>query len=427
MENNKIRFEEGLNKVSPLPDTKPIQDTLLKTNCVNSLKNIDWSKDEGDIVEGLLKEGEHSAWFGARSSGKTLLILHLAKCLATGVTFFNREVRQSKVLYCGLESPKGYQKRISAILKDTEIKDHQFDYLQETLLTLLQKTGEAADFKKLKELVKANAYDVVIIDTLAKSFGRNSENSNDDMNAYFQQIERLIAETNKKLHVIIVHHTGHQGDNMRGGSSAECSVEAMFLVKKLTDGFKFYCEKNKEDEANYDVGFFKTEKVFLGTNAKGKDVNTVIVNEVDRSKVSFGSESLSGAKGKWYSLIKNCWMEKWYKDELKAFISNGERFEHTITLQDCYETLPKLDPEYPTDKPEEIKKYRTTLQQNLRRLRDANILGYYEQHIWFPQQDTDNWLQDKQESSQEDTDKQTIPNGLSVCQPNPNHKEQTNG
>jgi len=74
----------------------------------------------------------------------------------------------------------------------------------------------------------------IVLDTLNRSI-RGSENSDEDMTAYVNAAEALVAAFG--CAVIVVHHCGLQGDRPRGHTSLTGAVEAQLKVSRNNAGY----------------------------------------------------------------------------------------------------------------------------------------------------------------------------------------------
>ena len=87
-----------------------------------------WEKKNW-LVEGLLGEGDLSAFFGEPGATKSVLAVDLACHVALGRPWFGREVKQSGVLYIACERGGTIRRRIRAFLENDaeQLSDQTYD------------------------------------------------------------------------------------------------------------------------------------------------------------------------------------------------------------------------------------------------------------------------------------------------------------
>ena len=72
---------------------------------------------------------------------------------------------------------------------------------------------------------------LIIIDTLARTFGGGDENKQNDMNAYVSAVDRLKKATG--AHVMIVHHSGvHENARERGSNVLRGAADTVIKVER---------------------------------------------------------------------------------------------------------------------------------------------------------------------------------------------------
>ena len=84
---------------------------------------------------------------------------------------------------------------------------------------------------------------LIIIDTLARSFGGHNENSTQDMNHFISNCDKLKAEQRS---IMIVHHSGHSAERARGNSAFYAALDAELSVKKTNRDIAVKCTKMKD-------------------------------------------------------------------------------------------------------------------------------------------------------------------------------------
>ena len=93
---------------------------------------------------------------------------------------------------------------------------------------------------------QANEVSLIIVDTLARSFGAGNENAPQDMGEFIQACDDLMHEFGAT--VLIVHHTGKDSTaGPRGHSALFGALDTVMSMKKLGDtDVQLICDKQKD-------------------------------------------------------------------------------------------------------------------------------------------------------------------------------------
>ncbi len=187
--------------------------------------------------------------------GKTLLILHLSKCLADGSPLFgnpNFPVKKSKVLYINLEmSTSEVQRRGRLIGFKSE----------ETNLIILNEddfnlnAGSRMDFKYLwlLEFTLRENIEVIIIDTVRPTIGNMREDKAEEVRSFFQKFFIL---KNSGVSLVFTEHlrkpTQMEGripkkEQVLGSQDKVSNLEVLLMIRKdeLTGETHIYQRKNR--------------------------------------------------------------------------------------------------------------------------------------------------------------------------------------
>ncbi len=168
--------------------------------------------------------------YGASGSGKSFAAVDYAGMIALN----------ENVIYVAGEGRSGYFARYSAWLKHTGRKKMGKFQLYPKSLQVLKQTeldafiDEAQDFKPA----------AVIIDTLSRCMVGGDENNQKDMGLFVYGCEQI--QQTLDCTVIIIHHTGKQGDNERGSSVLRGAADMMISVTNEEGLVKIACGKSKD-------------------------------------------------------------------------------------------------------------------------------------------------------------------------------------
>lgn len=168
------------------------------------------------IVDGYIIENTFASLFGPSGSGKSFIAIDIALCVAHGKEWQEKPVKQATVAYIAGEGAGGFGARIAAWDQkhglDTETAP--FFFLGEAVNLLDAKQ----DISDLFDALDAINPGLVIIDTLARSFGGGDENTAKDMMAFVASCGAIQARYNAT--VAVVHHSGKDAEKGARGSSA---------------------------------------------------------------------------------------------------------------------------------------------------------------------------------------------------------------
>ena len=143
---------------------------------------------------------------------------------------------------------------------------------------------------------------LIIIDTYNNATPGIEENASGQyglVNANIKRITRTF-----KSHVLVVHHTGKDGEDYRGTSAMGGAMDTIIKVTKTADNYaQWNVVKSKESEVGLTMKY-KLHIKDLGLNSKGKSKSTLTIEELGVTKMK-GERQKLGAKQQFvYDLIK---------------------------------------------------------------------------------------------------------------------------
>jgi hypothetical protein len=219
-------------------------------------------------VDGLIEEDSLGLIFGDPGCCKTFIAVDLASCVATGTPFHGREVKQGSVFYIAGEGHNGLARRFAAWAVDrgVSIKDAPL-YKSTRGAHFLDAESAATVTREVQSLADENGDPaIIIIDTLARSFGGGDENSTKDMGAFVAAVDDLRACFPGSV-VLIVHHSGHGAkDRARGASTLKGALDFEFQTKKEGGVITLENTKMKDAEPPKPMAF-ELQTVDLGNGA----------------------------------------------------------------------------------------------------------------------------------------------------------------
>jgi hypothetical protein len=244
-----------------------------------------YDKEQSFVIKGLIPECSFASIYGPSGSFKSFLALDWACHIATGKDWDGHKVKQGAVLYVAGEGGFGVTQRIRA----WELH-HQVANLDN--LARLPVPIFPADSDQIKTVleycqeIKANtghAVKLVILDTLARCYGGNDENSSRDMGAFIQGCDTIKQLTGAT--VLVVHHSGKNVDSGgRGSSSLPAALDVEYRVSRDGEGEQalvLTCSKMKDAEQP-DTKAYDLISVHIRTDSDGDDINSLCLTSVGR-------------------------------------------------------------------------------------------------------------------------------------------------
>lgn len=186
-------------------------------------------------VDQLIPQGGLVVVWGRSGDLKSWLVNDICMRIATGTPWFGRETRQGLVLYVAAEGAYGFGSRVRAWrrFRGDGIPKPQFKLIPHSVAL----TGE--DLEHLTAAILSLATReampaLIVLDTLARTFGVGDENKQADMNAYVAAADKLREATGAT--VLIVHHSGvGDGQRERGSSVLRGAADTMLKVSRDGD------------------------------------------------------------------------------------------------------------------------------------------------------------------------------------------------
>ncbi len=249
------------------------------TELTSQQKINDW------LIKGLLERDAYGLIFGVPASGKSLIALDMAFCVATGLDWFGHKTKQGGVVYIAGEGFAGLSRRIKAL----ELK---YNCTAKNLLisqapAALMHEKSAKDVQVEIEKICPDAA-LVIIDTLHRNFGSGDENSSKDFGIFTNNIDKYIRINGKT--VLVVHHSGHgNADRGRGSSSIKASMDIEYKVAKEQDIVTMSNTKAKDIDEPEPLNFKIISKPLGSWMDEDGDVLTSVILEATNATAKTAS------------------------------------------------------------------------------------------------------------------------------------------
>lgn len=212
--------------------------------------------------------------FGDPGCGKSFIAVDLALSVATGAGFHGRKVLAGPVVYLAGEGHNGLMRRIAAWSKELNVDVKQCPLFLSQSAAQFLNDALVAEVAAAIEGVKSafGPPSLIIVDTVARSFGGGDENSTQDMTKFVAALDQF--RERYGCTILLVHHTGHADKKRaRGNMALKGALDAEYRVEKKKDGVVIECTKMK-DAPEPPPTHFWLKSVELGTGQDGKPITS---------------------------------------------------------------------------------------------------------------------------------------------------------
>ncbi len=194
------------------------------------------------LVDGYLPLGGFGVLYGPSGSGKSFLALDLALCVAANQPWMGQDVMSGPVVYVAAEGMGGMQQRLEAWRFSRPTCDPSGIRFVEWSVNMLDEQDVTTLLAALADLPIPPA--LTVIDTLARCLVGGDENAARDMGLFIAAVDRIRAATGGT--VLVVHHTGKNGDAERGSSALRGAADTMIAVTNDDGLIRIQCDKQKD-------------------------------------------------------------------------------------------------------------------------------------------------------------------------------------
>lgn len=237
------------------------------------------------VVKGVFGKDQIIVFWGAPGSGKTFVAMELSCAIGSGNPWHGRRTRKGIVLYVAAESARSYiENRFSALKRERpELASARVLVVPLALDLMHEANGDVDRVIDTARKLNDEHGDVVmiVIDTLAVTFGGRNENSPEDMGQYVKNMIRLRRETNAA--VLIVHHSGKdEAKGMRGHTALLGALDAELAIEGSPGGERILrTGKVRDGDGFTDLFAFTLHPVELGLDPDGDPVTSCVVRAKD--------------------------------------------------------------------------------------------------------------------------------------------------
>jgi hypothetical protein len=228
------------------------------------------------LIDEVLTEGGLSVIWGRSGAMKSFVALDMAMCVAGGMPWHGKPVKRGLVVYLAAEGSYGLGRRAIGWrrTRGRDLSKPAFKLIPHTVAL----TGDDLNLMVAAILALEQRPVLIIIDTLARTFGAGDENKQADMNAYVSAADRLREATG--ANVLIVHHSGvHEDKRERGSNVLRGAADTVIKVSRNDDKIDVINhgpEGKQKDTEEFKTIKLRKQKVFFEQG--GNEQSTLILN-----------------------------------------------------------------------------------------------------------------------------------------------------
>lgn len=251
---------------APEAPENPIQQRLaeLRHALVDSA-GLDAITEPTPLIDGILFMDSLAWLYGKPGSAKSFVALDWAGSVGTGRSWFSRHAAQGSVLYLVAEGASGIPRRVRAWEEAAGIPMKNVTFLPVAVQLL-----NAIDRQALMLLVAEQRPTLVVIDTQARVTVGADENSNGEMGKVVH-VADAIRQAAGGACVLLVHHSGKNGLDMRGASAFEGAATSIIKITREREYVEVHSDKQKDVE-NFET--LRLRMVPIGQSIVLEDRNT---------------------------------------------------------------------------------------------------------------------------------------------------------
>jgi hypothetical protein len=275
---------EGGDALALIAAAQPITGTVTASKIrMRTLADLRHMSAPKWLIDGIITENGLSMIWGPSGAMKSFVGLDICLCIAYGLAWHGRALQKGFCVYVAAEGAYGMAKRIIGWQSSRArgLADPPFGLVDHPVA--LAQDVEALIARILAEPERPS---LIILDTVARTFGAGDENKQVDMNAYVAAVDRLRTATG--AHIMVIHHSGvSETSRERGSNVLRAAADTVIKVErsrsKLTLVNASPGGKQKDAEEFPSIVLEARKVAFISPD--GEEENTIILNDWDSESV----------------------------------------------------------------------------------------------------------------------------------------------
>ena len=267
---------EGGDAGAIISAAREIQPATKQRIRILNLDDIENLAPPSFLVEDVLTESGLSMLWGRSGAMKSFVALDISMCIASGSSWHGKATKHGLVIYVAAEGSHGLGRRAIGWrrTRGREMPAPLFKLIPHSVAL----TSDDLEAMVTAILALEAKPVLIVIDTLARTFGAGDENKQADMNAYVSAADRLREATG--ANVMIVHHSGvHEDRRERGSNVLRGAADTVIKVSRKDDKLDIINqgpEGKQKDAEEFKTIKLRTQKVAF-TQAD-QEQTTLILN-----------------------------------------------------------------------------------------------------------------------------------------------------
>jgi hypothetical protein len=267
---------EGGDAAALISAAKELQPAIKQRIRILNLDDIENLAPPSFLIEDVLTESGLSMLWGRSGAMKSFVALDMAMCVATGTAWHGKVTKPGLVVYVAAEGSHGLGRRAIGWrrTRGRTLPSPLFKLIPHSVAL----TSDDLDAMVTAILQLEAKPALIVIDTLARTFGAGDENKQADMNAYVSAADKLREATG--ANVMIVHHSGvHEDRRERGSNVLRGAADTVIKVSRKDDKLDIINqgpEGKQKDAEEFKTIKLRTAKVAFSQG--GQEQTTLILN-----------------------------------------------------------------------------------------------------------------------------------------------------
>jgi hypothetical protein len=267
-----------------LAKARPVFDEKVKSRFyAYDLNEVSMRPRPKYLIDGMLVERTISMIWGPPGCMKTFVALDMALCIATGMAWHGKAVVSGPALYIAAEGSFNVGQRAYGWWKNRGKDLREMPNFK--MIPIAVSITHKPDFDALLAQLQAMPAmpSIIILDTLARTFGEGNENTQEDMNKYVATIGRIIELTG--AHVMVVHHSGvGEAARERGSNVMRAATETVLKIDRDGERIDVVSKQpsgRQKEALEAETVMLRAAQVSFIWPADNEEMTTIVLNDVE--------------------------------------------------------------------------------------------------------------------------------------------------